>query len=195
MKNPHGRLAPEAIASEVAIRTREIRLGTGLVLAAFLLTHFCNHALGLISMEAMEAGRAWFNRLWRNPVGTALLYGSVLLHFLLALQALYRRRTLRMPAREAAQLLLGLSLPFLLIGHVTGTRVEWALTGHDSGYPEVVRSLWLLSPEIGMRQAITLVIAWLHGCLGVYFWLRPKPWFPGWALLLYTGAISFPSWL
>jgi adenylate cyclase len=192
MKNPQGRLAPEAIASEVAIRTREIRLGTGLVLAAFLLTHFCNHALGLVSMEAMEAGRAWFNRLWRNPVGTVLLYGSVLLHFLLALQALYRRRTLRMPAREAAQLLLGLSLPFLLIGHVTGTRVEWALTGHDSGYPEVVRSLWLLSPEIGMRQAITLVIAWLHGCLGVYFWLRPKPWFPGWALLLYTGAILVP---
>ena len=33
----------------------------------------------------MEAGRAWFNRLWRNPVGTVLLYGSMLLHFLLAL--------------------------------------------------------------------------------------------------------------
>ena len=42
--------------------------------------------------EAMEVGREWFNRLWRNPVGTTLFYGSLLLHFLLALYALYRRR-------------------------------------------------------------------------------------------------------
>jgi adenylate cyclase len=192
MKSPQAKVAPEAPASEIPIRTREIRLFTGLVLGVFLLTHFSNHALGLISIEAMEAGRVWFNRLWRNPVGTLLLYGSVLVHFLLALQALYRRRTLRMPWREAAQLTLGLSLPFLLIAHVVGTRIEWALTGHDSGYPEVVRNLWILNPEIGARQAAALVIAWLHGCLGVYFWLRPKTWFPGYALVLYTGAVLVP---
>ncbi|MBL0403590.1 adenylate/guanylate cyclase domain-containing protein [Microvirga aerilata] len=192
MKQTETRPAAEAALLRRRIPWREIRLASGMVLAAFLLTHFSNHALGLVSIEAMEAGRAWFNRLWRNPVGTVLLYGSLLLHFLLALQAIYRRRTLRMPVREAAQLILGLSLPFLLIGHVTGTRIEWALTGHDSGYPEVVRNLWLLSPEIGARQAIALIIAWLHGCLGVYFWLRPKPLFPAYALLLYTGALLVP---
>ena len=58
--------------------------------------------------------------------------------------------------------------------------------------PEVVRNLWVLNPDIGARQAIALVIAWLHGCLGIYFWLRPKPWFPRAALLLYTGAILVP---
>jgi len=192
MKQPPKRPGSEAAPFEAAIPWREIRLGTGLVLATFLLTHFSNHALGLVSVEAMEAGRAWFNRLWRNPVGTILLYGSVLLHFGLALQALYRRRTLRMPLREAAQLTLGLSLPFLLVAHVTGTRIEWALTGHDSGYPEVVRNLWLLSPGAGARQAAVLVVAWLHGCLGLYFWLRPKPWFPAYALALYTGALLVP---
>ncbi|MBF9196579.1 adenylate/guanylate cyclase domain-containing protein [Microvirga terrestris] len=192
MKQTETRPAAEAALLRRRIPWREIRLASGLVLAAFLLTHFSNHALGLVSIEAMEAGRAWFNSLWRNPVGTILLYGSLLLHFLLALQALYRRRTLRMPVREAAQLALGLSLPFLLIGHVMGTRVEWAVTGQDSGYPEVVRNLWLLNPDFGIRQAVVLVIAWLHGCLGIYFWLRPKPWFPAWALLLYTGAILIP---
>lgn len=192
MRSVQGGAAPEAAASQIAIRSREIRLVTGLVLGAFLLTHFSNHALGLVSVEAMEAGRAWFNRLWRNPVGTVLLYGSILVHFLLALLALYRRRTLRMPLREAAQLALGVSLPFLLIAHVVGTRIEWALTGHDSGYPEVVRNLWVLNPDIGARQAIALVIAWLHGCLGIYFWLRPKPWFSRAALILYTGAILVP---
>ncbi|WP_162820243.1 adenylate/guanylate cyclase domain-containing protein [Microvirga calopogonii] len=192
MRSLPGKPAPEPLGTEIAIRTREIRLFTGLVLGAFLLTHFSNHALGLVSVEAMEAGRAWFNRLWRNPVGTVLLYGSVLTHFLLALLALYRRRTLRMPIREAAQLILGLSLPFLLIAHVVGTRIEWTLTGYDSSYLEVVRNLWIVYPAIGARQALALVIAWLHGCLGIYFWLRPKPWFPRFALLLYTGALLIP---
>ncbi len=177
---------------ERPVRWREVRLASGLVLAAFLLTHFSNHALGLISVEVMEEGRRWFNLLWRNPVGTTLLYLSLLLHFLLGLQAIYRRRTLRMSWREAAQLVLGLALPFLLIPHVTGTRIELALTGHEADYPQVVRNLWLNSPESGLRQAVALVIGWVHGCLGLYFWLRPKPWFRRSALLLYTGALLVP---
>ncbi|MEZ0170797.1 adenylate/guanylate cyclase domain-containing protein [Microvirga sp. TS319] len=177
---------------ESPVRLREVRLASGLVLGAFLVTHFGNHALGLVSIGAMEEARGWFNVVWRNPVGTVLLYGALLLHFLLALQALYRRRTLRMPVREAAQLTLGLVLPFLLVAHVAGTRIELALTGREVGYPEVIRNLWIRAPEIGIRQGIALVIAWLHGCLGVYFWLRPKPWFSRYALGLYTGAIIVP---
>jgi adenylate cyclase len=171
---------------------REIRLASGLVLGFFLLTHFGNHALGLVSVDAMEMARSWFNRLWRNPAGTILLYGSLLLHFALALHALYRRRTLRMPAREAAQLILGLSLPFLIVSHVVGTRIEWSVTGWEAGYPEVVRNLWINRPEIGLRQSVALVVAWLHGCLGVTFWLRSKPWFPRLALTLYTAAFLLP---
>jgi adenylate cyclase len=182
----------EVSSAERLVRWREIRLASGLVLGFFLLTHFSNHALGLISVEAMEKGRAWFNLLWRNPLGTILLYGSLLLHFLMALQALYRRRTLRMPWREATQLILGLSLPFLVIAHVVGTRIEWTLTGWASGYPEVVRNLWIRAPGIGLRQSIALIVAWLHGCLGIFFWLRAKTWFPRYALLLYTGAVLVP---
>ncbi len=177
---------------ESPVRLREVRLVTGLVLGAFLLTHFSNHALGLISLDAMEEGRRWFNVLWRNPAGTMLLYGSLILHFALALQAIYRRRTLRMPVREAAQLAFGLALPFLLIPHVTATRIELALTGREADYLEVVRSLWIVAPENGARQAAALLLAWLHACLGIYFWLRPKPWFRQASLLLYTGALLIP---
>ncbi|HEX2553398.1 MAG TPA: adenylate/guanylate cyclase domain-containing protein [Microvirga sp.] len=177
---------------ERPVRLREVRLVSGLVLAAFLLTHFANHALGLVSLEAMEAGRGWFNRVWRNPAGTVLLYGAALTHFVLALAAIYRRRTLRMPAREAAQLAFGIALPFLLIPHVAGTRIEYALTGQDTGYPEMVHGLWIAAPENGLRQTVALVLAWLHGCLGLYFWLRPKPWFGRWSLVLYTAALLVP---
>lgn len=174
------------------VRLRELRLASGLVLGAFILTHFGNHALGLVSIEAMEQGRWWFNLLWRNPVGTALLYGSLTLHFALALEALLRRRTLRMPLNEAFQLALGLSLPFLLVPHVTGTRIELALTGREIGYPDVVQGLWILNPENGIRQAIALVVVWVHFCLGVYFWLRPKPLFPRYGMLLYAAALLVP---
>src|SRR5579871_4156380 len=102
---------------------RRLRLATGLVLFAYIATHLANHALGLVSLAAMDAGREWFLWLWRNPVGTAALYGSLLVHFGLALWALYLRRSLRMPVLEALQLALGLSILPLLTIHAVGTRL------------------------------------------------------------------------
>ena len=67
---------------------RRIRLITGSVLFTYLATHFLNHALGLISLDAMEDGRIWFLALWRNPLGTTAFYGSLLTHFGLALWAI-----------------------------------------------------------------------------------------------------------
>ena len=40
-----------------AILARRLRLVSGLVLLAYLATHFANHALGLISLDRMEDGR------------------------------------------------------------------------------------------------------------------------------------------
>src|SRR3954466_6172549 len=90
---------------------RLLRLITGLVVAAFVVGHFSNHALGVISFEAMDRMRAIGAAWWRSPPGTLLLYGSLLTHFALALVSLYRRTTLRMPLWEAAQLILGLAIP------------------------------------------------------------------------------------
>ena len=107
------------------IAVRRVRLVAGLVLLVYVTLHLLNHALGLVSLAAMEVGRAWFLALWRNPLGTAALYGAITVHGVLALWILYQRRTLRMPAWEAAQTVLGLALPWLLAGHVTGTRIAW----------------------------------------------------------------------
>src|SRR5918994_6200115 len=97
---------------------RLLRLITGLVVAGFVVGHFSNHALGVVSIEAMDRMRVALAFWWRSPVGTFLLYGSLLTHFVLALISLYRRSTLRMPLWEAAQLLLGLAVPPLLVAHV-----------------------------------------------------------------------------
>src|SRR5262247_4104630 len=136
---------------------RLLRLVTGLVVAGFVVGHFLNHALGVVSIEAMDRMRAALAAWWRSPVGTVLLYGSLLTHFLLALVSLYRRTTLRMPWWGAAQLILGLAVLPLLIGHIVGTRFNWWLLGHHIGYERVVGLLWS-STWSALKQSLLLLV-------------------------------------
>ena len=171
---------------------RRVRLVTGLVLFTYVSTHFINHALGLIGLEAMEAGRGVFLSIWRNPVGTVVFYGSLTIHFSLALWSLYQRRQLRMPLWEAAQLLLGLAIPLLLTSHAIGTRLANEWYGVIDSYTRMMLVFWT-RPELGVRQALVLLIAWTHGCIGLHFWLRLKPWYPRAAPALAALAVLVPS--
>jgi adenylate cyclase len=168
------------------------RLTTGLILFAYVLTHNLNHALGLVSLAAMEAGRAVFLGFWRLPLMEPLLLLAILLHLSIGLRALYRRKSLRMPAPEAAQLILGLSAPPLLILHVLGTAVANGLYGLDDRYEFVLWAIWIADPTLGLMQAAALVVTWVHGCIGLNFWLRVKPWFPRWRWALGTAALLIP---
>lgn len=169
-----------------------IRLASGLILFAYLATHLLNHTLGLLSLATMEAGRTWFLALWRNPVGTPALYGSLAAHLALALWSLYQRRHLRMPAWEATQLLLGLMIPPLLTSHIVGTRLAYAWFDTTDSYARVVLALWESRPDLGARQALVLAIAWTHGCIGLHFWLRLRPWYPQLAPVLLSAGVLLP---
>ncbi|WFS24746.1 adenylate/guanylate cyclase domain-containing protein [Rhizobium rhododendri] len=171
---------------------RRARLGSGLVVFLFVLMHISNHALGLISVHVAEKGRLIFLLIWRNPIGTGLFYGAVVIHVLLVFRALYLRRTLRMPVGEAFQIITGLLVPLLLIDHVVATRVVYSLYGFADTYHSTVRSLWVNSPYVGMRQAIALVVVWVHGCIGLHFWLRYRPWYSRLAPALLAFAILLP---
>jgi adenylate cyclase len=171
---------------------RRLRLATGLVLFAYIATHLANHALGLVSLAAMDAGREWFLWMWRNPIGTATLYGSLLVHFGLALWSLYLRRNLRMPGLEALQLVFGLSILPLLTIHAVGTRlgVEWF--GFRDTYTPILLNFWKLRSDLGVRQALLVVIVWAHGCIGLHLWLRLKPWYSRFAPWLAALAMLVP---
>ncbi len=171
---------------------RRARLVSGLVLMAFTALHLINHALLLVSLPVAEAARPVFLFVWRNPVGTLVLYGAVAVHLSLVLLALYRRRTLVMPPREALQVALGLLIPVLLAEHVVGTRVYESLTGIHVNYAFVLEALWVAAPATGVRQAIALVVIWAHGCLGIYFWVRFRAWYPRWAPWLLIAAVLVP---
>src|SRR5437899_9465707 len=121
---------------------RWVRLITGLLLACYVVPHFLNHALGVVSAAAMDGLRGVLAAWWRSAPGTVLLYGALLTHFALALVSLYRRTTLRMPVWEALQLVLGLAVPPLLIGHIVATRFYWFVLGHHINYERMVGVLW-----------------------------------------------------
>ena len=86
---------------------RRVRLGSGLVLFAYVASHLANHAAGLISLDAAEAARLAYLAFWRSLPATVVLYTAFALHVGLALAALYERHSLRMPRDELARLALG----------------------------------------------------------------------------------------
>ena len=175
-----------------ALSTRSLRLWSGTVLGLYLLGHLANIALGLVSVGAMEAAAPVLASPWRSPPGTVLLAGAFLLHFGLSLRALHGRRTLRMSPREAAQLSLGLLLPFLLASHVVGARIAPAMAGTVATFADQVRALWVVNPLAGARQMLALAVAWVHGCFGFWFALRGRRWFARATWLLYTPALLVP---
>ena len=171
---------------------RYLRLVTGLAVAAYVAGHFLNHALGIVSVEAMDALRRVLSAWWRSPPGTLLLYGSLLTHFALALVSLSRRRTLRMPAWEACQLALGLAVLPLLAYHVVGTRFAWQLLGRDVNYPRIVAAIWSDPWQIA-KQIVLISVVWLHLCFGIHFWLRLKSWYPRAQQYVFAAAVLVPA--
>ena len=171
---------------------RRLRLATGLVVACFVVGHFLNHSLGVMSIEAMEQVRGALAGWWRSPVGTVLLYGSLLTHFGLALVSLYRRTTLRMPFWEAAQIVLGLSVPPLVIGHIVGSRFAWYLLAHEVNYDRVVGILWS-DPFSALRQSVLLLVVWAHLCFGIHYWLRVQRWYAPLQPLSFAVALLVPA--
>lgn len=175
------------------IRQR-LRLGSGLVLLTFAFSHFLNHMLGIWSLEAMEAGRLVFLAVWRSPPGEVLLLSAILVHASLALWKTARRRSLRLSAWQWAQLLLGLAIPFLLIPHAIGTGGLAHRFGYEDTYRNVLTVLW---PGLILNQTILMLLVWLHGMIGLHFWLRLKPGYAPFKPLLFALALLVPvlaSW-
>lgn len=172
---------------------RQVRLICGLVLFAYLISHFINHALGNISVEAMEAGVYYHTLFWQFLPVAVLFYTAALVHAGLGIFALYQRRQFRWKAIEPLQLVLGLSVPALVMMHVVGVRLGHTLFGHEKLYPQ---ELWLFFVGSSYRlwqMLLVLVIAWVHGCIGLYFWLRMKPFFKRTAPYLLSAAVLIPT--
>jgi adenylate cyclase len=143
-----------------------------------LLALLLNHAVGLILLEAMEKVLWYIFRICSNRSAQLLLYSSFLVHYALALYALWQRRTLRLRGSELSQLVLGFAIPILLVRHIVVTRISDSFFHTDVGYYSYL--LWVYfvrSPDHGFVQLLVLVVAWGHAIIGLHFWLRVRPWY------------------
>lgn len=164
---------------KIAIRKltlSDLRSVTGLVIGLYVTMHLSNHALGLISVHAQEAVRPWVMALWHSPPGQVLLYGSLSTHAAIALLILFRRRHYYMPAWEAIQILLGLTIPYLLLVHIINTRGTRILTGIDIDYTYEIANLWV-DPWMRFRQIALVLLVWGHFAVGLHFWWRLHSWY------------------
>jgi adenylate cyclase len=176
-----------------SLGVRQIRLACGLVLYAYLISHFLNHALGNISMEALAAGVHYHTLFWRFPPVAIVFYASALIHPGLGIWALYQRRHFHWRAIEPLQLVLGLSIPMLIITHIVGVRLGQSLFGHEKLYPQELYSFWVAHPYRIWSMPAVLIIAWIHGSIGLYFWLRMKAFFKHAAPFLLAAAVLVPT--
>lgn len=192
--NRMARLAQERLTKLLrGVGVRQVRLACGLVLFAYLVSHFLNHALGNISMEALAEGVYYHTVFWQFlPVAIAF-YIAALTHAGLGIWALYQRREFRWKAIEPLQLVLGLSIPALIIAHLIGVRLGETLFGHEKLYPQVFYAYWVVWPYKILQMYAVLLIAWTHGCIGLYFWLRMRAFFKRAAPFLLAAAILIPT--
>ena len=170
-----------------------LRLISGLVLFVFVLGHFMNHALGIISVKAMNTGLAYTVEPWRTTTGTIIFLAALVVHAALAIRALYARKTFRMRGSELAQLVLGFLIPVVLAAHVLATRGVHEVFGLEEGYAFQLYVLWETNPLRGMINALALLVVWVHACIGWHHWLRLKSWYQSKQTYAFAFALLVPA--
>lgn len=173
---------------------RKLHIASGLVLFAYLVTHFVNHALLIGSIAIADSMLRAIHPVLISPPVTLLLLAALVAHVALALLALWRRRTLRLSGYEAVQYLLGFALPLALLPHVASTRIPDTVYELNWGYyRNLLAVYWVFDPGRALVQAALLLGAWIHAVLGLLAWLRLKPWFPAARPALAALALLLPT--
>jgi adenylate cyclase len=189
-----GPLLPRA-ARGGGLLVPRLRLLSGLTLYAFVLTHLGNHALGLISLDALRAGQALFVSVWHSLPGALLLALAALTHLSLVLGKQIARPTLRMPWIEGLRILLGITTLLGLSLHATPMvleRLPLTGSGQPVAYGDFIPTLSGGDHAMLWNQLILVIAAWTHGCIGLHLWLRLRAGYRRWMTLWAITAVLVP---
>ncbi len=151
-----------------------LRKWTGIILFAFAATHLMNHALGLVSLEAMESARDWRIAVTRSLPGTLIIAAALVVHITLGIEKFTRRRAWRMTRHELVQLTFGLLIPLLLLQHMIGMRAAHELFGVNDNYTHALFVMW---PDFAVRQLVLITLVWVHGVIGIHHLLHLQDWY------------------
>lgn len=170
----------------------QFRLGSGIILALYVVQHLINHAFGIVSIETAETYRKTVGAVFQSAPGLLLLYGALLFHATIALRFIYRRSSLRMSFWQWLQLLLGLSILPLVVGHAVASRGFDQLGNIDPNYYYVITSL-LLKPVFLVKLIFLIPIIWIHMVIGLHFWLRVKAGYHRFVPYAYALVVLIPA--
>jgi adenylate cyclase len=59
-------------------------------------------------------------------------------------------------------------------------------------YQSVLTFFWVQTPMEGLRQVLVVTVTWIHGCAGLFTWMRLKSWWPNAAMIAYPLAVIIP---
>ncbi len=151
-------------------RTTQLRIITGLILFIYVLLHFFNIGLFIVSPEiadSFQLARKWVIRSWP---GTILLYGALLVHAGLALGKVAYKMRLRLSLVDVTQVGFGILIPLMLATHIVFTRGSAAQFETNDTVAYLAGLIWKTGD--GWQQAFLLLVTWIHGCIGLHMWLR-----------------------
>jgi len=168
----------------------KLRMYTGWILFFYVTTHLLNHAVGILGLEALEQARLIFTGFWRLPVFEWLVVTCVVVHFLLVLIKLFVKTTYRgLTASEWVQIILGFLIADLIVHHVFETKMANKLFGVTDTYTYYI--YW--TPDYYWFVFILMVcIVWIHGTIGIRFYIKQKLWYLKWQAWLSGLAIALP---
>jgi adenylate cyclase len=172
---------------------RTLNIVSGLTLFLFITTHLLNLSLGIISIDVMEVSRPYFFAIWTNFPIEIVLFLALLVHPILGLRALYLRNTLRMSNQDKLQLLSSLLIIPLLIPHIVAIKAGESLLGMEATFTGFLTIMWVSLPLEGLRQVLLLIVAWVHGCIGLLTWISLKSWWKPIAAYVYPLAVAIPT--
>ena len=190
---PGGIGASEMVAWLRGIGVRQVRIACGLIMFSYIFSHFFNHALGNISYATMErmvmvpplvvansdrqfhALRRGCDAFVARPVG-ALPAPAFSLHG-------RRDRATRVGLQRSA---------FAGQSFRRCSALRLRIRRDPNQYATPLFAYWGLRPYMIAVQFVLLLVAWTHACIGLYFWLRLKPFFKWAGPILLAVAVLLP---
>ena len=64
-----------------------------------------------------------------------------------------------------------------------------SLAGTDDTYAFELANIW---PGLALEHAALLLVVWVHGCIGIHYWLRLAPWYAQVRQGLFALAVALP---
>lgn len=171
--------------------TRKLRMISGLYLLGYVTCHLLNLGLGVISVDLMDQARPYLSGLWTEGMLGYVMLCALLVHYLIGLWAIFTRPSISGTSQDIVQALSGLAVLPLLATHAVGVAMLQR-SGVAVDYVFINRIFWLSNPGIGLTQVVLLSVVWVHGCAGLFLWLRSKPSATGILSCLYPLAVAVP---